>query len=159
MVHGSQNRGSWASWGPTIIFSEKKSPYLNNLSLDHIQEPIVGMFICLSVQVKSEGYCFRDCAVLVFSPLGNPRCLVFPRISPEAGSGLQRYYWEDQTAGIPYWRNKKGNLGKKSSPCSINTQPELNSSWNLINKLASLEATLVRNYDPLNHLITDGGKV
>ena len=27
------------------------------------------------------------------------------------------------------------------------------------NKLASLEATLVRNYDPLNHLITDGGKV
>ena len=36
MVHGSQNRGSWASWGPTIIFSEKKSPYLNNLSLDHI---------------------------------------------------------------------------------------------------------------------------
>ena len=34
MVHGSQNRGSWASWGPTIIFSEKKSPYLNNLSLD-----------------------------------------------------------------------------------------------------------------------------
>ena len=35
MVHGSQNRGSWASWGPTIIFSEKKSPYLNNLSLDH----------------------------------------------------------------------------------------------------------------------------
>ena len=37
MVHGSQNRGSWASWGPTIIFSEKKSPYLNNLSLDHIK--------------------------------------------------------------------------------------------------------------------------
>ena len=36
MVHGSQNRGSWASWGPTIIFSEKKSPYLNNLSLDHM---------------------------------------------------------------------------------------------------------------------------
>ena len=35
MVHGSQNRGSWTSWGPTIIFSEKKSPYLNNLSLDH----------------------------------------------------------------------------------------------------------------------------
>ena len=35
MVHGSQNRGSWVSWGPTIIFSEKKSPYLNNLSLDH----------------------------------------------------------------------------------------------------------------------------
>ena len=34
MVHGSQNRGSWASWGPTIFFSEKKSPYLNNLSLD-----------------------------------------------------------------------------------------------------------------------------
>ena len=28
-----------------------------------------------------------------------------------------------------------------------------------LNKLASLEATLVRNYDPLNHLITDGGKV
>ena len=28
-----------------------------------------------------------------------------------------------------------------------------------INKLASLEATLVRNYDPLNHLITDRGKV
>ena len=38
MVHGSQNRGSWASWGPTIIFSEKKSPYLNNLSLDHMLE-------------------------------------------------------------------------------------------------------------------------
>ena len=35
MVHGSQNRGSWASWGPKIIFSEKKSLYLNNLSLDH----------------------------------------------------------------------------------------------------------------------------
>ena len=35
MVHGSQNRGSWASWGPTIFFSERKSPYLNNLSLDH----------------------------------------------------------------------------------------------------------------------------
>ena len=32
----------------------------------------------------------------------------------------------------------------------------LQAHWN---KLASLEATLVRNYDPLNHLITDGGKV
>ena len=28
----SKNCGYWASWGPTIIFSEKKSPYLNNLS-------------------------------------------------------------------------------------------------------------------------------
>jgi len=40
MVHGSQNRGSWASWGPTIIFSEKKSSYLNNLSLDLIKMTI-----------------------------------------------------------------------------------------------------------------------
>ena len=31
----SKNCGYWASWGPTIIFSEKKSPYLNNLSPIH----------------------------------------------------------------------------------------------------------------------------
>ena len=37
--HGSQNCGYWASWGPTIIFSEKKSPYLNNLSPIHIEFP------------------------------------------------------------------------------------------------------------------------
>ena len=45
MVHGSQNRGSWASWGPTIIFSEKKSPYLNNLSLDLIHaQSVISLF-------------------------------------------------------------------------------------------------------------------
>ena len=62
MVHGSQNRGSWASWGPTIIFSEKKSLYLNNLSLDLIsynfwkirQRPIgQGMLQCY---IFSESY-------------------------------------------------------------------------------------------------------
>ena len=37
--------------------------------------------------------------------------------------------------------------------------PPLNRRRQKQNKLASLEATLVRNYDPLNHLITDGGKV
>ena len=54
MVHGSQNRGSWASWGPTIIFSEKKSPYLNNLSLDPIVSDAV--WGCLGVS-EGESWC------------------------------------------------------------------------------------------------------
>ena len=48
MVHGSQNRGSWASWGPTIIFSEKKSPYLNNLSLDPTLVALTCNWLCCS---------------------------------------------------------------------------------------------------------------
>ena len=45
----SKNCGYWASLGPTIIFSEKKSPYLNNLS------PIHNNYSCADKKAKDEG--------------------------------------------------------------------------------------------------------
>ena len=75
MVHGSQNRGSWASWGPTIIFSEKKSPYLNNLSLDRMEHVnIWSTWSCKSVH-KCKHRSHFDCtspAKDMFYPMTSP---------------------------------------------------------------------------------------
>ena len=35
MVHGSKNCEYWASWGPTIVFSQKKYKILNPVTLTH----------------------------------------------------------------------------------------------------------------------------
>ena len=35
MVHGSKNCEYWASWGPTIVFSQKKYKILNPVTLAH----------------------------------------------------------------------------------------------------------------------------